>query len=78
MGLDVDEVMYPWLATLRTWLYTDRGLPLESMPDPTRYDFSGEWGLGDHATMWEHAIECSEAGVLHSAGDPLPGMAFTS
>ncbi|GII98934.1 deoxypyrimidine-specific 5' nucleotidase type C protein (NT5C) [Sediminihabitans luteus] len=75
MGFDVDEVLYPWVATLRHHLHTSEGWPLDRMPEPTRYGFGPDWGMADDAEFLAHAVATARAGLLHTYGDPLEGAA---
>lgn len=73
VGVDLDEVCYPFVDAFRHWLVHERGLPAADLPPPTRYGVpSREWGLDEEAFLAEFCAAI-EAGHLFAVGDPLPG-----
>jgi hypothetical protein len=70
-GRDVDEVLFPFVDRLRDWLAAAGVRAAAAMPAPARYDFAGEWGLGDIEWVeWCH--QAADDG-LFVTGPPLPG-----
>ena len=71
IGVDVDDVLFPFVDRLRDWFAAAGVLPEAAMPAPTRYDFADEWGLGDLEWVeWCH--QAADDG-LFVTGPPLPG-----
>jgi hypothetical protein len=72
VGLDVDEVLYPFVDSLRQYLVGIRGYSATSLPVPQEWKFYNTWGL----TEKEFNALCHEAadeGWLFSQA-PLDGV----
>lgn len=73
VGVDLDEVCYPFIGAFRAWLVDARGHRAEDLPARTRFGVpSREWGFDEEAFLAEFRAAI-EAGHLFTAGDPLPG-----
>jgi hypothetical protein len=75
IGVDLDNVCYPFPAVLRRWVHHRTGKPLEEMPEPTTWHFyDNQWGLSarEYLRLAEEAVD---ARVLFRHGAPLPGSA---
>jgi phosphoglycolate phosphatase-like HAD superfamily hydrolase len=73
VGFDVDEVLDPWVGSLRHYLDTVEGWTLERMPDPTAYEFWASWGTTSRDEFDELAAAAARSGILHGGGAPVPG-----
>ncbi|MFB7890274.1 hypothetical protein ACFCZ3_19710 [Cellulosimicrobium cellulans] len=72
VGFDLDEVMYPFVASLRWYRHHHQGHALDTMPDPAEYEFGPSWGI---ATREEFVNLCATAvddGVVFRHGVPFP------
>jgi len=73
IGLDLDGVLYPFVATLRKWMVDEQGcLGTEQCPPAVKWEFYEDWGL----TSTEFAKELRDsinAGFMFIEGEPVPG-----
>lgn len=73
IGVDLDEVVYPFVSVFRRWLVEERGIrTAEECPHPTHWGFFKEWGLTTDSFM-EEFVASINAGYVFHVGEPLPG-----
>lgn len=71
IAVDVDDVLFPFVETLRVYLHENHGVAMESMPDPISWDLAKCWNI-DKAKLWNIASVAVNQGMLLSAG-PIDG-----
>lgn len=71
VGVDLDGVCYNFSASVREYLALT-GWP-HACPEPTRWEFYEDWGLGLGAFL-DACNEGVDAGVIFSFGDPYPNV----
>jgi uncharacterized HAD superfamily protein len=72
IGVDLDGVVYDFVADLRIWIHTTTGKPLAEMTTPTNWRFFNDWGLSDKEFM-SHYASGVNAGHIFRASPPYPG-----
>lgn len=73
IGIDLDEVVYPFVDVFRRWLVEERGIrAAEDCPRPTHWGFFKDWGLTTD-TFMEEFVAGIQAGCIFHEGDPIPG-----
>lgn len=73
VGVDMDGVLYNFVAALRDWVHQRTGRPLASLPEATCWEFyATDWGL-TLAEFLGHCADAVNAGVLFAVGEPYPG-----
>lgn len=76
IGVDLDGVVYDFVGAFRSYLHQVHRRPLDTMPEPTCWDFPAEqWGMteGEFHAICEEAVN---AGYLFSVGDAIQGALF--
>lgn len=74
IGVDIDGVLYPFVAALRTHIANRTNVPLERLGEPTEWDFAEQWGMtSSELAAWMH--DGVETGDLLLAGGTYPGAA---
>lgn len=72
VGVDCDEVIYPFVAQFREWMVTRHGRDPATLPTPTSWKLGEAWGLTED--QWQAEFTAAiRAGVLFGEGDPLDG-----
>jgi len=71
VGVDIDEVLFPFIDQFRGWLVEHHGRTPESLPTPTAWNMDEAWGFSEHE-WWEVFAEAVHAG-LFLEGEPMPG-----
>jgi len=72
VGVDCDEVLYPFVDQARMWLVNECGRDPADLPTPTSWKIEEAWGLTDEE--WHvQFVAAIKAGVLFGQGDPLDG-----
>lgn len=74
IGLDIDNVLYPWSTVMTRWVERRKGYA------PGTYDdialswtwYKDQWGMASQEFQ-EHFTSGVHAGVIFSKGDPSPG-----
>jgi len=73
IGVDLDEVVYPFVSVFRRWLVEERGIrTAEECPFPAHWGFFKEWGLTTDSFM-EEFVAGVRAGYIFRTGEPIPG-----
>lgn len=72
IGVDIDEVMFDFVGSLREWLHFQYGCQYHFMPEPIRWDFAADWGL-TKAEFDDACYAGVDAGFIFARGVPLPG-----
>lgn len=73
IGVDLDEVVYPFVSVFRRWLVEERGIrTAEECPFPTHWGFFKEWGMTTD-TFMEEFVAGIHAGYIFHTGEPIPG-----
>lgn len=73
VGVDLDNVCYPFPAVLRRWIHMRTGKPFEEMPEPSTWHFyETEWGV-PRSQYLQLVREAVDARFLFLQGMPLPG-----
>lgn len=72
IGLDLDGVMYPFVAVLRNWFEITRHWTTERMPEPEHFHFGKDWGLERDEFVREMS-KAVDAGHLFRLGEPTVG-----
>lgn len=74
LGIDIDNVIYPWSTIFTRWVERRKGLPPGTLDDHAKSWtwYKDQWGMGtpeflDHYTAGVHA------GVIFAEGDPTAG-----
>jgi FMN phosphatase YigB (HAD superfamily) len=73
VGVDLDDVLYPFVQSLACFVHERTGRPLEELGPATCWEFYERyWGLpkNEFLELFEAGVD---AGVVFSKGDPLPG-----
>lgn len=74
VGVDLDEVCYPFIDAFRQWLVRHRGVDVRQLPMPTGWGVPArDWGFHHEDALLEEFCAAVRAGWLFRAGDPLPG-----
>lgn len=74
IGLDVDNVLYPWATVFTRWVERRKGLApgtLDDIPQSWSW-YKHQWGM-EQSEMMDHFGAGVQAGVIFRHGDPLPG-----
>ena len=75
LGIDLDEVCYPFVAAVRDWLLQRGHDPRALEAPPERWGVPVRaWGLTEESFV-EHFCDAVRAGYLFRDGDPYPGAA---
>lgn len=74
IGLDIDNVLYPWATVMARWTERSIGLAPGSLDDIALSWtwYKDQWGMGTEAFM-QHFTAGVHAGVIFAQGDPTPG-----
>jgi len=73
IGVDLDDVLYPFVRGLALFIHESTGRPLEELGPATCWEFyERNWGYTENEflELFEAGVD---AGVVFSEGDPLPG-----
>lgn len=71
--VDIDDVLFPFIDSLRDHLVLHRVKLREDLPDPTSWEFSEQWGVS-HEELWAKA-NFAIGMRLFLRADPYPGAA---
>lgn len=74
IGLDVDNVLYPYATVIARWTERRKGLPPGTLDDLARSWtwYEDQWGI-THEEFMEHFRSGVHAGVIFTEGDPVEG-----
>lgn len=69
--LDVDDVLFPCVASIRRYFIDELGYSPEQLPAPTTWEIHTHWGL-DRAVLWNLVTDGANEG-LFCKSPPFPG-----
>lgn len=74
IGLDIDNVLYPWSTVMTRWVERRKGLAPGTLDDHALSWtwYKDQWGMTSEEFL-EHFTAGVHAGVIFSEGDPSPG-----
>ncbi len=72
VGIDLDQVVYPFAEVVAAYLHKATGRPLDELVVPNRWAFYTHWGYtsDDFLRLFADGID---AGFIFREGHPLPG-----
>jgi hypothetical protein len=72
VGIDLDEVTYPFVEILGNWIHRQTDRPRSEMPPATTWAFYEEWGYSadEFLTFYRDGVD---AGYIFAAGLPITG-----
>lgn len=72
IGVDLDEVVYPFVDVFALWVHETTGRPLEELGTAQRWEFYEDWGypLDEFLRLFAAGVD---AGFVFRKGLPAPG-----
>lgn len=79
IGLDIDNVLYPWSTVMTRWTERRKGLLPGTLDDIALSWtwYKDQWGMGSGEFL-EHFTAGVQAGVIFAEGDPTQGSVSTA
>lgn len=74
LGIDIDNVLYPWSTIFTRWAERRKGVPPGTLDDHalTWTWYKDQWGMTTPEFL-DHYKAGVQAGVIFAEGDPTPG-----